>query len=185
MVQSKFRLPRLSARTKTLLAIAIIIIVTVLAVLYAPPEGESNNTTGDLPYTPTVSVTNMISSLTVNRQATLQSMQLTVTQVTEASGFSDDRRRGGTYVIRVDVLAKNEQNAVVGVNYESLVRLQLPDGTLVAPKFISLHPVALPKSVQSGVFDFPISNPVPLSSLTIHFGTESTVAFSERVPQTP
>ncbi len=164
--------PRLSGRAKTIIAIVIIALAVVLA-FFAPPEGDSTNTTGDLPNTPTVSVTNQLSVLPLNRQAMLGAVQLTLTQVTLATKFSDDRRPGGVYVVRVLALAHNTQSTVVGVNYANLVRLQLPDGTIVAPKLISVAPASLPKSTQSGFFDFPVSTVVNLSQLTLHLGNTS------------
>ncbi len=164
--------PRLSGRAKTIIAVVIIAIAVVLA-FFAPPEGDSTNTTGDLPSTPTVVVTNQLSALPLNRQTVVGAIQLTLTQAVLATKFSDDRRPGGVYVVRVQALAHNPQNTVVGVNYVDLVRLQLPDGTLVAPKFLSVKPASLPKSTQSGFFDFPVSTPVNLAQLTLHVGNTS------------
>jgi hypothetical protein len=177
---SKFhlpRLPQLSGRAKTIIALAVIAVAVVLA-FYAPPEGDSDNITGDEPSTPTVTITNVVSSIPLKQQAMLNGMQLTLTQAVEASKFSDDRRPGGNYVIRVQVVATNTLDSTLGVNYESLVRLQLPDGTMVAPKYISVHPSSLPKSTQNGYFDFPVSAPIPLSALILHLGNGETVAFS-------
>jgi hypothetical protein len=171
------RFPRLSGRAKTIIALAVIAVAVVLA-FYAPPEGDSDNITGDLPYTPTVTMTNVVGSIPLKQQAMLDGMQLTLTQATEASKFSDDRRPGGNYVIRVQVVAENTLDSTLGINYETLVRLQLPDGTLVAPKYISVHPSSLPKSVQSGYFDFPVAAPVPLAALILHLGNGATIAFS-------
>src|SRR5258708_26931574 len=165
MVDTSKKRPLFSHRAKIFLAIAIIAIVVVLAIFFAPPEGESNNVTGDPATTPTVSITNLVASVTVNRATTLQGVHLTVISVMEASKFSDDRKRSGAYTIRVSVQTHNDGALPVGVDYASLVRLSLPDGTMIAPKYISVKPVSLPKSIQLGYFDFPITTQLPLAHL--------------------
>lgn len=177
MASSKFRLSRLSGRTKTIIALAVIAVAVVLA-FFAPPEGDSNNVTGDMPNTPTVTVLQQFDAISLNQQATVNGVQLTLTKAVEATKFSDDRRPGGAYVIRVSVLAKNPQNTTIGVPYESIVRLELPDGTMVPAKYISVHPSSLPRSLQIGYFDFPVSAPVALSTLKLHLGTQTTLALN-------
>ncbi len=168
--------PLLSRRAKIILALAIIAIA-VVASFFAPSEGESNNVTGDSPITPTVSVINPVGSLTVNRSAMLSGVQVTVTQVQEARAFSNDRKRAGVFTVRVNVRTLNGGNAPIGVDYASQVRLLLPDGQVVAPKYISVAPVALPNQKLDGFFDFPVATQVDLSSLTLRLGNEATLAF--------
>lgn len=169
--QRRKRRPRMSGRTKTIIAL-VVIALAVVAAFFAPPEGDSDNITGDMPNTPTVTITNMLNSINVNHSFTMQGVQFNVTQIQEAQKFSDDRQRGGNYVVRVWMLVHNTQNQVTGINYSPLVRLQLFDGSLVAAKYISIHPSLLPKSTQKGFFDFPVTNVQPLSSLTLHFGNQ-------------
>ncbi|QBD81885.1 hypothetical protein EPA93_40285 [Ktedonosporobacter rubrisoli] len=123
----------LSPRNKTILGILIILVVTVLAVLYAPPEGESNNVTGDLPYTPTVTINNLVETVNINRSFTYGDVHITVTKAMLATKYSDDRRRGGVYTVRVMAQAENKGAQPVGVDYISLTRLVLPDGQEIAP----------------------------------------------------
>ena len=166
------RFPRLSGRTKTIIAL-VVIALAVVAAFFAPPEGDSNNITGDPPPgTPTVTITNPVGSMSVHHAFTVQGVHFAVTQVQEAQKFSDDRQRGGNYVVRVWLTAHNPQQQVAGVKYESLVRLQLADGMQVAPKYISLAPSFLPGSSQQGYFDFPVPTTEPLTSLSLHFGTQ-------------
>lgn len=177
MAELKKKRPFLSSKVKVAIAIGVIAIAVVLA-FFAPPEGESSNTTGDPATTPTLTITNLISTVTINRKVMLQGVDLTVTQVMEASKFSDDRKRIGNYTVRVLVQARNHSTAVLDVDYVSLVRLQLPDGSTVTPKYSSVLPIALPKSAQSGFIDFPLTTQVPLSSLMLHLGNDTTMALS-------
>jgi hypothetical protein len=45
----------------------------------------------------------------------------------------------------------------------------MPGGEKVATKLISIKADALPGQLQSGYFDFPLSTPVSLSDLKVHF----------------
>lgn len=161
----------MSGRTKTIIAL-VVIALAVVAAFFAPPEGDSDNITGDLPDTPTVTITNILSSINVDHPFTVQDVQFKVTQVQEAQKFSDDRQRGGNYVVRVWVTAHNPQSQVTGINLATLVHLQLADGSQVAPKYISIPPSFLPKSTQKGYFDFPVTTSQALPSLTLHLGDQ-------------
>ncbi len=102
MSEVKTKRPLLSHRAKVILALAVIFILVVLS-FFAPPEGDSNNVTGDLAVTPTVSIIHPVGTLIVNHSAVLSGVQITVTQVQEAVAFSNDRKHGGTFTVRVYV----------------------------------------------------------------------------------
>jgi len=169
--------PPLSATAKVVTALAIIAVLVVLA-FFAPPEGESNNVTGDLETSPTVSITNLISSVAVKRAIDFQGVHITIMQVMQATKFSDDRKPIGTYTVRVLLQAQNNGQNPIGIRYDTLVRLVLPDGQEIKPKYISVKPVLLPNAAQSGFFDFPTSTQLPLSSLQLRLGTDTMVSFS-------
>ncbi len=177
MSQIQTKRPLLSRRAKVILALAIILFFVVLS-FFAPPEGDSNNVTGDSPVTPTVSITNPVGTLTVNRGVVLNGVHITVTQVQEAAAFSNDHKRGGTYTVRVYVHALNGGLAPVGIDYASQVHLLLPNGQVIAPKYVAVAPVLLPNEQQDGFFDFPVTAQVDLSSLVLRLGNETTVAFA-------
>jgi hypothetical protein len=172
MAELKTKRPFLSPRMRVALGIGVIALLVVLA-FFAPPEGESNNVTGDQAVTPTLTITHLIATATVNRSAMLNGVHMTVTKVMEAEKFSDDRKRAGMYTVRVLVQAVNDGATIIGVRYEDLVRLVLSDGTEIAPKLISVNPAVLPHTSQDGFFDFPISSPVPLSPLTLRLANDS------------
>lgn len=160
----------LSPRVRIALGAAIILLITILAVLYAPPEGESNNASGDLPLgTPTIVVTNQLDSVAINRDIEVQGVHITIKDATLAKNFSDDHKRNGNYTLRVEAKAINKSNSVLGINYASLVYLVMPDGEKVPTKLISIKADALPGQLQSGYFDFPLSTPVSLSGLKVIF----------------
>jgi hypothetical protein len=159
-----------SPRVRIALGAGIILLITILAVLYAPPEGESNNATGDLPPgAPTVVVTNRLDSIAINRDIEFKGVSIAIKDATLAKKFSDDRKRTGNYTLRVAADAINKGNSVVGVDYASLVYLVMPGGEKVATKLISIKADALPGQLQSGYFDFPLSTPVSLSDLKVNF----------------
>jgi hypothetical protein len=169
--------PLLSRRAKIILALAVIAIA-VIASFFAPPEGDSNNVTGDQAVTPTVSIVNPVGSLMVNRSGVLSGVQVTVTQVQEAKAFSNDRKLVGAYTVRVYVHTLNSGQAPAGVDYASQVRLVLSDGQVIVPKYIAVAPVLLPNQKQDGFFDFPVASRVDLSTLMLRLGTGTTVAFA-------
>jgi len=159
-----------SPRVRIALGAAIVLLITILAVLYAPPEGESNNVSGDSPPgTPTVVVTRQLDSTVINRAIEFQGINLAIKDAKLATKFSDDHKRNGVYTLRIEVDAINKGNSVLGVDYASLVYLVMPDGKKVPTKLISIQADALPGQLQSGFFDFPLSTPVSLSDLQIIF----------------
>ena len=176
MAELKVKRPLLSPKMRVALGVGIIALLVVLA-FFAPPEGETNNVTGDQAVTPTLTITHLVETVTVNSSAMLNGVQITVTKVMEAEKFSDDRKRAGTYTVRVLVQTTNAGAVPVGIQYDQLVRLVLADGSEIAPKLIGVQPLALPHTSQDGFFDFPISSQVPLSSLTLRL-TDESIAFS-------
>jgi hypothetical protein len=175
-VQIEIRKWLKSPRVRTMLGIAIIAIIVIYTILFAPKEQDTNIGLINDPTTPTVGVTNPIGTLTVNRSVDVQGVHMTVTQVQEATAFSDDRKRGGKYIVRVSMQTINNGQNTIGVKYDSIARLVLPDGEVIAPKLVNLSPAELPKLQQDGYIDFAVMNQVDLSSLTLRLDSE-TVAF--------
>ena len=167
-----------SHRARVTIALIVIGIAVVLA-FFAPKE-QDPNVFGNEPVTPTVGVTNSVGTLTVNKSITYSNVQMTVTQVQEASAFSDDEKPAGTYTVRVNVHI-NPDNSVkspVGIPFASVVRLMLSNGQEIAPKLVSASTVIFPQQPADGYFDFPVSNQVSLSSLMLKVGNDSSVAFN-------
>ncbi len=159
-----------SPRVRIALGAAIILLITILAVRYAPPEGESNNASGDLPLgTPTIVVTKQLDSIAINRDIEFKGVHIAIKDAILATKFSDDHKRNGNYTLRVEVDAINKENSVLGVDYASLVYLVMPDGKKVSTKLISIKADALPGQLQSGFFDFALSTPASLSALKVNF----------------
>lgn len=171
--------PRLSHRAKVIIALVIIGIGVVVALFFAPPEGDSNNITADT-IPATLTVTNLIGSIQVNRGADYNHASITVVGAQQASKFSDDRKRSGTYTIRVSLSVKTDkgQQSPVGIDYASIARLQLASGQLIAPKLVNMTPSILPGQTYTGFIDFPTNTPVNLSSLALQLGNSASVSFS-------
>jgi hypothetical protein len=170
--------PRISHRAKVIIALVIIGIGVVLA-FFAPPEGDSNNITGDsIPAT--LTVTNLVGTLTVNRGADYNHVHITVAGVQQASSFSDDHKHSGAYTIRVQLTAQTDagQQSPIGLDYAAIARLQLASGQLIAPKLVNMSPNVLPGQAFTGFIDFPVDTQVNLSSLTLQLGSSAAVSFS-------
>jgi hypothetical protein len=169
--------PRLSSRAKVIIALAIIAFAVVLS-FFLPKHEDASNVTGDT-VPATLTVTNPVSTLTVNRSVDFNNVHLTVTRVTQAAAFSDDSKRAGKYTVRVELQARGENGsqAPIGIDYASLVHLLMPGGQAISPKLVSLAPVVLPNQQQSGYIDFPVNARVDLSSLMLRLGNQRMVAF--------
>jgi hypothetical protein len=176
--QDKKRI-NLSPRARVIVALAAIALLVLIVVFLFPRERDSTIVIGDT-VGPTVTATNFVGTLVVNRSFDYNNVHYTVARVSQASAFSDDHKPAGVYTIRVDVQASsdNSLNNPVGINYPSLVRLVVPDGQSISPKLVSLAPLFLPGGSQSGFFDFPVNTQVVLSTLVLKMGNETTVAFS-------
>ena len=168
---------RLSPRMRTILAIVVIAIAVVLA-FHGPTEGEVDNVSGDPDpaFVPTIGITNAVDSLTLHKSVNVKGLQLSVSQVTEATKFSDDRKLAGLYTVRVMMHTKNASSNPIGVQFDSYIKLVLANGQVIAPKYMSLVPITLPNSSNDGYADFPLAAQVPLSSLTLQFGNDATIA---------
>ncbi|MBO0794319.1 MAG: hypothetical protein J2P36_25680 [Ktedonobacteraceae bacterium] len=162
-------------------AILIIVVTSVLVVgaFFAPPEGDSNNVTGDLPSTPTVVATNMVEKVTIDHTFTYQGIQITVLDASLATKFSDDRNRGGVYTLRVMVQTKNPGNQNVGLPYKDLFKLVNAGGATIEPKRLGLKPQEQPGESQTSFVDFPVDQKVPLSSFTLRFADNISVPFGK------
>jgi hypothetical protein len=172
-------LASLSTRTRIILGIVVIAVITILVVRYAPSEGDASNVTGDTVMA-TVTVTNLISTVQVNRSAAYSStITVTVMQATQAKAFSDDRKRVGNYTIRVllQLQGSNKQAGPLGLDYASLAGLVLPTGQVVAPKLVAMSPDILPNQMQNGYIDFPVTAPVDLGTLKFRLGSQMIVDF--------
>ncbi len=168
-----------SPRARVILALAAIALLVLIVVVFFPRERDSTIVIGDT-VGPTVTATNFVGTLVVNRSFDYNNVHYTVARVTQASAFSDDHKPAGVYTVRVDMLAHSNSSLQnpMGINYPSLVRLVLPDGQSISPKLVSLAPLFLPGGSQSGFFDFPVNTQVVLSTLALKMGNETTIAFS-------
>ena len=168
----------LSSRARGILALAAIALLVLIFVVFFPRERDSTIVIGDI-VGPTVTATNFVGTLAVNRSFDYNNVHYTIARVSQASAFSDDHKPAGTYTVRIDVQASGDSSlqSPIGINYPSLVRLVLPDGQFIAPKLVSLAPLFLPGGSQSGFFDFPANTRVVLSTLMLKMGNETTVAF--------
>jgi hypothetical protein len=169
----------LSPRTRVILGLASIALLVIIVIFLFPRERDSTIVIGDT-VGPTVTATNFVGTLAVNRSFDYNNVHYTVARVTQASAFSDDHKPAGVYTVRIDVQASSDSNLQnpIGINYPSLVRLVLPDGQIISPKLVSLSPLVLPGGSQSGFFDFPVNTQVVLSTLVLKMGNETTVVFS-------
>ncbi len=167
-----------SARMRAIAALVVIALMVLVVVFRFPREQDSTIVIGDT-VGPTVTATNFVGTLAVNRSFDYDNVHYTVARVSQASAFSDDHKPAGVYTVRIDVQANSDSSLQnpIGINYPSLVRLVLPDGQSISPKLVSLAPLFLPGGSQSGFFDFPVNSQVVLSTLVLKMGNE-TVAFN-------
>lgn len=164
-------------------ALGVVLLLTLsmlgffIAYSHLPRAGSGNpGTTSDL-VTATPVQTHPVAAMTVNRGVDYSGVHITVTQVQEAGSFSDDRKQGGQYTVRVYVHVENRGQAAVGIDYASQTWLVLPDGSSVASQFVTVAPVILPNSMKDGYFDFPVKTQVALSSLALRLGSGTMLEF--------
>lgn len=159
---------------RTILGLVIIALVTVVGVIYGPHYDDSNTTTGDAP-PPTVTVSGLTNTLTVNRSIIYKGVTITVARAEQAQSFSDDGKSQYAhtkYVLRVylHVQAPRSQHGALGIDYPNLVRLVLSDGTQVQSNMVQISPDTLPGEDQVGFLDFWMNTQQNLSSLTFTMG---------------
>lgn len=177
--KKRFSISNLSPRARVILALTGIALMVIIVVFFFPRERDSTIVVGDT-VGPTVTATNFIGTLAVNRSFDYNNVHYTVARVTQASAFSDDHKPQGVYTIRIDIVAHSDSSlqSPIGINYPSLVRLVLPDGQSISPKLVSLAPLFLPGGSQNGFFDFPVNSQLELSTLVLKMGDQTSVALS-------
>src|SRR2546421_7916495 len=106
-----------SRRVRVTLALLAIAIAVVLS-FFGPKEPDPNIGLTTDPVTPTIDITNPVGAIAVNRGVDFKDVHLTVTRVQEAGAFSDDRKRAGTYTVRVQVHVQpgNAVQSPVGID---------------------------------------------------------------------
>jgi hypothetical protein len=168
----------LSPKVRVILALMTIALLVVIVVFFFPRERDSTAVVGDT-VGPIVTANNLVSTLAVNHSFDYSRVHYTVVRVSQASSFSDDHKPAGFYTVRVEMQAHSDSSlqAPLGIEYPSLVRLILPGGQSIAPKLVSLSPLILPGGSLSGFLDFPVNAQVDLSTLTLKWGNETTIAF--------
>jgi hypothetical protein len=172
--------PAFSVRVAVLVIIAVIMILGVLFLFYTLPQedGGKKSIGGANQETPTVAITNLVESTEVNRHVQVKGVDITVTRAMIATKFSDDRKANGVYTVRVLAKTENKGRTIIGIQYHEIVRLVLPNGEAVSPKLVSVKPAEYPGSSQTGFFDFPITEKIPLANLTLRFENTTTVPLS-------
>src|SRR6266700_5546685 len=98
---------RLPIWAQIILAIFSCCIVVILVLLFGPREGDTDNVTVDYAATPTVGITNVVETNTLNHQFDFRGVQISLNTVTLAGKFTDDRKRIGTYTLRILADTKN------------------------------------------------------------------------------
>jgi hypothetical protein len=173
-------LASMSPLARTLLGLLIIAVIVALGVIYGPHYDDTNTTTGDAPPA-TITVSGQLDALTVNRSIFYQKVTITVTTVVQARSFSDDGKSQyahAPYVLRVylHVQAPGNQQGALGIDYPTLARLVLHNGTQMRPNLVQVSPAILPAQNTRGFLDFWTSAPQQLSSLTFLLG-RTAIAF--------
>ncbi|MBX5451092.1 hypothetical protein [Thermogemmatispora sp.] len=157
--------------------VMLIVLVGLMAYSHLPRAGGNSNDALTA-LTPTPAQSNPIASIELNRSFSYSGVNLTVTRVGEAGSYSDDQKHQGKYVVRVYLEVQNPGESPVGIDYQALARLVLPDGTQIAPQLITIPPVVLPGQKQTGYLDFPVNQQLDLSTLSLHLGKKAQVLFS-------
>src|SRR6266581_986026 len=117
---------RLLKIQKVQVALALVAIsFAVVVSFFLPKESDPNIGLTSDSVTPTVGITRPVGTLMVNRSVDFRDIHFTVIKVEEAGAFSDDRKRAGTYTVRVRVhtVPSDKVQAAVGIDYASLVHL--------------------------------------------------------------
>jgi ABC-type lipoprotein release transport system permease subunit len=172
-------LASMSPIKRTILGLSIIALIVVLGVIYGPHYDVDNTTTGDTPQSAVI-VNHSLGVLNVNRSLIYQGVTITITNVEQATSFSDDNKSAYAHVkyivrVRVHVQAPAKQQGAVGIDYGNLANLTLADGTQLEARLSQISPDVLPNTQQDGFLDFWVNTPLNLSALTFNLDGNSIV----------
>src|SRR5260370_5236558 len=94
-----------SPRARVIAALAGIALMVIIVIFLFPRERDSTIVIGEI-IGPTVTATNFVGTLIVNRIFDYNNVHYTVAKVTQASAFSDDHKPTVLYTVRIDMLAR-------------------------------------------------------------------------------
>lgn len=114
-----------------------------------------------------------ITTSPVNATVTYASVTMIIVDVKQAQTFLDDTNSSQNGVLRVDIREQGPTQGRASFLYADVLRLQLPDGTKVAPsnakEAISLEP----STSRDNWFDFPVPTNVKASQTALQLGTDT------------
>lgn len=124
--------------------------------------------------TPTIAPT----SQKMNASVTYASAVITISNIQEASNFTDDANANSPVLLRVNTSERNPTTSTVFLFYNDNFRLILPDGTSVAPTS-EQNSGSIDQAVsRQNWVDFPLKSSVDISKLTLQIGAPTEAQMS-------
>lgn len=152
------------------LTLALVLLMMVggvgLFMLYSHLPKDPVSSVGEVA-TPTVGAINPVARLDLRKEVTVDGIQVTISQVQQAAGFTDQRKTAARYTIRVNVQTQNPGKEPIGINLSERALLVFPNGKTIKPQLISVAPVTMPKETLVGYMDFPTPDPTDLGTLVL------------------
>ncbi len=124
--------------------------------------------------TPTIAPT----SQQMNTSVTYSSVAITISNVQEASSFTNDANPSSPLLLRVNTSEHNLYAGTVFLSYSDNFRLILPDGTSVVPAN-ELNAGGIDQAVnRQNWIDFPLTSRVDINKLTLQIGAPAEAQMS-------
>ena len=136
---------------------------------YTTPTAKTGNTTSSSNTTPAAAAS--ANSIPLNLAVKYATIDYTIVDVKQASSFPGDSSSSATNLVRVDLKETNSTKNGVNIGYSDVVRLVLPDQSVIPPtSYKNLSPPENGAS-QDNWLDFSTSATTALDKLTLRFGT--------------
>lgn len=111
-----------------------------------------------------------ITTTTLNTAITYAGLDITVLNVQQAEGFSDDTSTSGSGVVRVHVRAQNNTQGPMNLMYTMIARLVLPGGRTLSPSYVNANVGILPGGVRNSILDFAVPTATHVQQLALRLG---------------
>ncbi|HVB21766.1 MAG TPA: zinc-ribbon domain-containing protein [Ktedonobacteraceae bacterium] len=140
--------------------------------------GNGNSVTGNGAPGNSATPTIVPTSQKMNVALTYSSVAITISNIQEASSFTDDANANSPVLLRVNTSERNPTNTTIYLFYGDNFRLLMPDGTSVAPTS-EQNSGSIDQAVnRQNWLDFPLTTKVDFSKLTLRIGAPTEAQMS-------
>ncbi|GHO50010.1 zinc ribbon domain-containing protein [Ktedonospora formicarum] len=111
-----------------------------------------------------------ITSRTLNTTVKYAGIDVTITQLEQATSFTDDPHSSSDGMLRIHLQAENKTSVPTNMVYSEITRLVLPGGKIVTPTYVNGNAGLAAGKSHSDYVDFAVASNTNLDKLALRLG---------------